>query len=212
MRRLDRPGIFKARPLSWAVRTAESGAVSISAEYLVLAQLDGTEWIDWSEAEEHTVFGDTYVVKRDGTVNTSGVEQLVAALGWNGDLRSVVGRPPQVVVQINVKDEEYQGKRRVPPTVREGLEAVRLSGLTNMLDRPAVARIAAEMGYDACARWVHRNRDLYARGVFHGFEAGDDGEGMRGTSTRRRRFTRGVRRPRSHLDSRDFGCGPGTGG
>ena len=110
MRRLDRPGIFKARLLNWAVRTADSGAVAVAAEYLILAQLDGSEWIDWSGAEEHSVFGDTYVVKKDGTVHTSGVEQLVAALGWNGDLRSVVGRPPDVVVQVTVKEEEYQGK------------------------------------------------------------------------------------------------------
>ncbi len=65
------------------------------------------------------------------------------------------------------------GAVRVPPDVREGLEAVRLSGLTNMLDRPAVARIAAAMGYDACARWVLEHRGLYARGVFYGFEAED---------------------------------------
>lgn len=113
MRRLDRPGIFKARALSWAVRTAESGAVAIAFEYVVLAQLDGTEWIDWSGAEEHSVFGDTYVVKKDGSVNTSGVEQLVAAFGWNGDLRSVVGAPPQVAIQINVKEEEYLGRKRL---------------------------------------------------------------------------------------------------
>jgi hypothetical protein len=113
VRRLDRPGIFKARALSWAVRTAESGAVAIAVEYQVLAQLDGTAWVDWSGADEHSVFGDTYVVKKDGTVHSSGVEQLVAALGWNGDLRSVVGAPPDVVVQITVKEEEYQGKRRL---------------------------------------------------------------------------------------------------
>jgi hypothetical protein len=65
---------------------------------------------------------------------------------------------------------------RVSPEVHEGLEAVRLSGLTNMLDRPAVARIAASMGYEACARWVRDNRGLYARGVFHGFEV-DGGQG-----------------------------------
>lgn len=67
----------------------------------------------------------------------------------------------------------------VPAEVREGLEAVRLSGLTNMLDRPAVARIAAAMGYDACARWVREYRALYARGVFQGFEAHDSREGTR---------------------------------
>jgi hypothetical protein len=60
---------------------------------------------------------------------------------------------------------------RVPPEVLEGLEAVRLSGLTNMLDRPAVARIAAAMGYAACARWIEGNRGLFARGIFRGFEA-----------------------------------------
>ena len=65
---------------------------------------------------------------------------------------------------------------RVPPDVHEGLEAVRLSGLTNMLDRPAVARIADAMGYEACARWVRDYRDLYARGVFRGFAADGDGE------------------------------------
>ncbi len=60
-----------------------------------------------------------------------------------------------------------------------GLEGARLSGLTNMLDRPAVARIADAMGYDACARWVHRNRELYAHGAFHGFEADNGEEGAR---------------------------------
>jgi hypothetical protein len=54
--------------------------------------------------------------------------------------------------------------------VFEGIEAVRLSGLTNMLDRPRVAEIADEMGYAESARWVRENRDLYARAIFQGFE------------------------------------------
>ena len=61
--------------------------------------------------------------------------------------------------------------QRVPVSseVFEGLEAVRLSGLTNMLDRPRVAEIADEMGYAESARWVREHRDLYARGIFQGF-------------------------------------------
>ena len=55
---------------------------------------------------------------------------------------------------------------RVPREVFEGLEAVRLSGL----DRPAVIRIAEEMGYDASAAWLRDNHDLYSRGIFQGFE------------------------------------------
>lgn len=57
----------------------------------------------------------------------------------------------------------------VPRDVLDGLEAVRRSGLTNMLDRPRVAEIAEEMGFETCARWVRENRELYARGIFEGF-------------------------------------------
>ena len=59
----------------------------------------------------------------------------------------------------------------IPREVRDGIEAVRLSGLTNMLDRPRVAEIAEQMGLNEPAAWVRANRDVYAQAVFHGFEA-----------------------------------------
>ena len=59
---------------------------------------------------------------------------------------------------------------RVSREVFEGIEAVRQSGLTNMLDRPQVAQLAEQMGFEASARWVRANRDLYAQAVFQGFE------------------------------------------
>jgi hypothetical protein len=58
--------------------------------------------------------------------------------------------------------------------VFEGIEAVRRSGATNMLDRPRVAEIAEELGFEASARWVRENRDLYARAVFQGFEVSEE--------------------------------------
>ncbi len=58
----------------------------------------------------------------------------------------------------------------VTPEIHVDLEAVRRSGLTNMLDRSRVAGIAEEMGYDETAHWVGANRDLYAKGIFSGFE------------------------------------------
>lgn len=62
----------------------------------------------------------------------------------------------------------------VPAHVLQGLEAVRRSGLTNMLDCPAVARLAVEMGFVDAGRWVQAHRARYARGVFHGFTAEAD--------------------------------------
>ena len=62
----------------------------------------------------------------------------------------------------------------VPREVFAGIEAVRRSGLTNMLDRPRVAEIAEAMGFEASARWVRENRDLYAQAIFAGFSITDE--------------------------------------
>jgi hypothetical protein len=65
---------------------------------------------------------------------------------------------------------------RIPVSreVFEGIEVVRRSGLTNMLDRPVVADLAEAMGFKASARWVRENRELYAGAVFRGFEVAED--------------------------------------
>jgi hypothetical protein len=65
-------------------------------------------------------------------------------------------------------------KVRVPKAVLDGLEAVRQSGLTNMLDRPVVAELARDVGFDEAARWVEDHRGQYAEAIFHGFETTED--------------------------------------
>ena len=65
-------------------------------------------------------------------------------------------------------------KVRVPKAVLDGLEAVRQSGLTNMLARPVVAELAREFGFDRAARWVETHRKEYAEAIFRGFEATEE--------------------------------------
>ena len=62
-------------------------------------------------------------------------------------------------------------KIRVPAEVLTGLEAVRLSGKTNMLDAPKVIELAFEMGHVDAAFWVYENRGIYGEGIFRGFTA-----------------------------------------
>jgi hypothetical protein len=57
----------------------------------------------------------------------------------------------------------------IPREVLEGLEAVRASGLTNMLARDVVAGLAEDLGFDAAAEQIRKNPGSYARGVFLGF-------------------------------------------
>lgn len=65
-------------------------------------------------------------------------------------------------------------KVKVPNAVLDGLEAVRKSGLTNMLDRPVVAQLASEFGFEEAARWIKAHRRRYAVGIFHGFAAAEE--------------------------------------
>jgi len=63
----------------------------------------------------------------------------------------------------------------IPAAVYEGLEAVRQSGLSNMLDRPRVIELAEMMGYDETAAWVRDHRSEYARLIFAGVSVEEGG-------------------------------------
>ena len=73
-------------------------------------------------------------------------------------------------------NEPTNARVPVPLQVFVGIEAVRLSGATNMLDRHRVAELAEELGYVKAAVWVRANRELYARAIFNGFEPRAEGE------------------------------------
>ncbi|HPD18017.1 MAG TPA: DUF5049 domain-containing protein [Planctomycetota bacterium] len=65
-------------------------------------------------------------------------------------------------------------KVKVPKAVLDGLDAVRRSGLTNMLDHRVVAQLAEEFGFEEAARWVKAQRAQFAAGIFQGFEAEEE--------------------------------------
>lgn len=109
---LDRAGIFKARPLSWRIKVFEGKqSVAIAIEFLITAQLNGGEWSDWSGYEENHVSGDFWVIGKTGQPNVDNVKRLRDSLGWRGVLNDVVSQDvPDIVVQITVNPEEYNGK------------------------------------------------------------------------------------------------------
>jgi hypothetical protein len=59
----------------------------------------------------------------------------------------------------------------VSADVLEGLEAVMLSGETNMVETLEVEALAYLMGYPDAAWWVEYFPNLYAAGLVHGFVA-----------------------------------------
>ncbi len=80
--------------------------------------------------------------------------------------------PPKETGDVSAGEVEQDDKKTqilIPSEVFRGLEAVRLSGLTNMLDRPMVALLADRLGYPDAARWIKEHPKLFAEGLFHGF-------------------------------------------
>lgn len=79
-----------------------------------------------------------------------------------------------------------ENKVPIPADVLEGLEAVRISGQTNMLDVSMVVKLALEMGLPQTALWVHDHQALYSVGCFRGFDPTDplDDETIRDMAAR----------------------------
>lgn len=63
------------------------------------------------------------------------------------------------------------GPMLVSKQILGGLEAIRESGYTNMLDRPTVVRLADQLGYPETADWIRMHKSEYSKGIFRGFQA-----------------------------------------
>lgn len=111
---LDRPGIFRAKPAAWGYKEFEtSAAVKVWVAFRIVECLEPPDnvWTDWTQYGDVRVFGDYFVTKKDGTPNTTTVDQLVQCLGWNGSFGYLIENPPpNVVVQIKVTGREIEDK------------------------------------------------------------------------------------------------------
>lgn len=58
---------------------------------------------------------------------------------------------------------------RVPQAVLDGIDAVRISGKTNMLAYNAVMKLAMDMEYYETVVWMKDNKTAYSEGIFAGF-------------------------------------------
>ncbi len=58
---------------------------------------------------------------------------------------------------------------RMSKEAREELEAIRSSGVTNMLDLPAVIQLAEMRGFDTLLRWFdHHDKSDYSELLLYG--------------------------------------------
>ena len=85
---------------------------------------------------------------------------------------------PDPGIQTGSSDKQDGAVSGIPVSeaVWQGIEAVRRSGLTNMLDRNRVAQLAGKLKHPEAKRWVKDNPRKYSEGVFLGFIIEPQGE------------------------------------
>lgn len=111
MPRLREEGRFCARVIGARVKEFESGAAAQSLQFEVYSQYRDGQWAD--HEPEH-VWGDVWLVKKDGTAYPKAIENLVAVFGWDGDVESwfdeggdIRADLPACQIVTRAKDEKY---------------------------------------------------------------------------------------------------------
>jgi hypothetical protein len=131
-----------------------------SGRYPTKAGSSGPAKADYQTAES--------AVRTETVVGADDIALMRCRAGSNGPSGRLVLSRPCGIHLAEVLDDK-PGRIPLPAGVWQGIDAVRLSGLTNMLDRPVVARLAGELGYPDAVRWIEEHPKEYAEGVFRGF-------------------------------------------
>lgn len=148
MPRVDHPGIYRAQPISYGVQESKKGkSVAVVIRYQIVESYDPDkkEWLDWRECEAHTIDGYHYVVKSDGEINDTTVEQLIRATGWSGKFSDFNDDSLKLkACQITVADEEYEGKHTLKINWVNPWDFT--PGLQNRIDKDGLAALDNKYG------------------------------------------------------------------
>ena len=97
---------------------------------------------------------------------------FLSALATHGLVEFVADKVAHAEVVMTLEDP---GPVVIPAQVLDDIEAIRRDGRSNMLDWPAVARLAEVMGMDKTAAWVRTHHREYSAGIFRGFAPDEKG-------------------------------------
>lgn len=106
-------GNYRVRPIAWTVQKSprdDSQSTAIRIAYSIVARWDAEseQWVDWPQG--WFVYGQHWIVKRNGQLNESAVRMLRESGVWNGDFSALEDDPPQNVTAIaTVAENVYEG-------------------------------------------------------------------------------------------------------
>lgn len=156
---VDREGDFRGTVTSYGLREMETQAVCVSLVVAIEEHWTGEGWEDWRQYE---VFarGDVWLIKKDGSINTTGSESLAKSAGWDGQLTSIVNgswEPP--AIQVRVQRSVYKDRESFRIAFVNSYNSTPGGGATSNVDEDRLKALQAKYGsqFRAIAGNVKRN-------------------------------------------------------
>ena len=106
----DRAGNFKAEIIEYGMKEFPTGSVAVQIKVSLKEMWDNEneEWLPWEDYGMES-YGSIFVVKKDGTLNDTGIKSLMSNAGWNGDFDAIAKRTwAPSMCQVSVKAETYE--------------------------------------------------------------------------------------------------------
>ena len=147
MQPCDREGVFRGLIREYGIKEFPTGSVAIKfrAELTEIYDFDGEVWNPWADYDME-VFGDCFVVKKDGTLNEAAIRSLVDNAGWDGRFQSVTDATwKPTPCQFSVKRSEHNGNVYYNAAFVNGFDDVPGGSLPKM-DEAKVKGLDARFG------------------------------------------------------------------
>lgn len=112
---IDRIGSFQAHIIEYGLKKASDSdavAVALAAHLLAMWNPETEQWEPW---DLYMMFaaGDSWIVKKDGNLNTRSCESLMKSAGWDGTLESISDKTWQPTdCQVKVGADTYKNVTR----------------------------------------------------------------------------------------------------
>lgn len=105
-------GSFRGPIMEYGLFEADSGSVGINIKCAITDIFHEDDWLDYREYDLE-VEGTIWIVKKDGSLNESGVQSLVKYAGWDGMLEAITSKTWQPdEISFSVEAATYKEKTR----------------------------------------------------------------------------------------------------
>lgn len=161
---VDRTGIFRGHVLSWRLKEYEdSKAVCVSIKWSLDQILTPDyAWEDWHQYCQYC-WGNTWVQRKDGSLQEDRVDDLISKLNWDGDWGTIANNKIDALTPAQIRIQEEKDKKGDIHLAAVWIEYYDFQPKRTVIDEDSVKRL--EQRHKSKVSAILRNRKRGQRPV-----------------------------------------------